>query len=1007
MRPEADLQADIKQLLTTANLNILDAQVAVMEQPLRDGTRRRIDIEIGHAVIEVKRDLRRPGVMQEAIGQLKGYVEAQTYRLGTRYVGILTDGAEWHLFHLAEGSLSEVARLSLNPSDPAVDQLLTWLEAILATREDIRPTPAEIKRRLGADSPAYKLDHASLLTLYETASNNSEIRLKKDLWAKLLRTALGSAFTDDDKLFVDHTLLVLTAEVIAHAVLGFDLTSAELSPQSLVRGESFSDSDILGVVEADFFDWVLEVPSGREFVSDLARRLSRFDWSDIEHDVLKVLYESVINQQTRKDLGEYYTPDWLAERMVSETIKDPLHQRVMDPSCGSGTFLFHAIKAYLRAADESGMSNGEALAKLPRHVIGVDVHPVSVTLARVTYLMAIGADRLSAEDREALAVPVYLGDSVQWEQNRGFISQGEVSIPTAGSDLAEGAESMLFGDDLVFPERVLADAQIFDRLVAEMADRAISYTGQGRYPSIRPVLTRLGIHPGDWPIVEATFATMCRLHADGRNHIWGYYVRNYIRPIWLARPENRVDVLIGNPPWLAYRFMTPAMQRRFTTLSKERKLVGKLGISGRDLSALFVTRAVELYLKVGGSFAFVMPRATLSRQGYEGFRTGAWMSPGHGSLKVSFDTAWDLEHISPNIFPVPSAVIRAVFSAESAKALSADVQYWEGRLPAADVRWITAESYITVSEGYVHQVTRAREAAGSPYRTRFRQGAVLIPRALLFCVEAPSKPLGAGSGRKAIRSRRTTQEKPPWSSVPDISANVESQFVHPVHLGETVAPFRALAPLRAVVPIRQNGLLEAEEIEEYPGLAKWWNRASEIWDQNKRRSDNSTFLERIDFHRQLSSQVPASPHRVVYTKAGNNLAAARIKDVRAIIDQKLYWGAVSSVDEAHYLVTLLNSDAVHKIASAMQSRGLFGGRDFDKYVWYAPIPLFDSSDQLHLRIAALGAEAETAAANLTLTPDLHFRKARETVLQELERLGIVSRMRVLVEELFARAGTLV
>jgi hypothetical protein len=69
------------------------------------------------------------------------------------------------------------------------------------------------------------------------------------------------------------------------------------------------------VVDHDFFDWVLEVLGGEGFIATLARRLARFDWSTVEHDVLKVLYESVISASTRKALGEYYTPDWLANAM--------------------------------------------------------------------------------------------------------------------------------------------------------------------------------------------------------------------------------------------------------------------------------------------------------------------------------------------------------------------------------------------------------------------------------------------------------------------------------------------------------------------------------------------------------------------------------------------------------------------------------------------------------------------------------------------------------------------
>ena len=79
--------------------------------------------------------------------------------------------------------------------------------------------------------------------------------------------------------------------------------------------------------------------------SAAARRVAGFDWSaGVEHDVLKVLYESIITADQRHALGEYYTPDWLARRAVQDLVDDPLSQRVHDPSCGSGTFVFHAVR---------------------------------------------------------------------------------------------------------------------------------------------------------------------------------------------------------------------------------------------------------------------------------------------------------------------------------------------------------------------------------------------------------------------------------------------------------------------------------------------------------------------------------------------------------------------------------------------------------------------------------------------------------------------------------------
>lgn len=105
------------------------------------------------------------------------------------------------------------------------------MESVLAIVPNIRPTPEQINARLGAESPAHKLDHATLAPLIVSAATKPEVQAERDLWAKLLRTAFGSGFDDDPDLFIDHTLLVLTAEAIEHGVDGFDLVTDNLTPQ--------------------------------------------------------------------------------------------------------------------------------------------------------------------------------------------------------------------------------------------------------------------------------------------------------------------------------------------------------------------------------------------------------------------------------------------------------------------------------------------------------------------------------------------------------------------------------------------------------------------------------------------------------------------------------------------------------------------------------------------------------------------------------------------------------
>jgi SAM-dependent methyltransferase len=973
-RTEANVQSDLHMLLAAAPLDLGEdkLQDIILESPA--GQRRRIDVETGFTVFEVKRDLRPGRVREDAVTQLTGYVAARAQAMQQRYVGVLTDGAEWHLYNLSGETLILVSSLEIDPRSPDVDGLLLWLEGVLATTGKIKPTPREITARLGANSPAHALDISDLTTLYRAHQNLPTVRLKRELWAKLLTTALGTAFSDDERLFIEHTLLVTTAEIIAHAVVGIDPADPSVSPAILVRGGLFTQAQITGVVDHDFFDWVAEVPGGQQWVRTLARRLARFAWGQVEHDVMKVLYESVISADERHRLGEYYTPDWLAEEIVSKVVHDPLTTRVLDPGCGSGTFLFHAVRHYLTAAEAAQTANADAVLGVTSHVTGVDVHPVAVTFARVTYLLAIGMGRLQAADRPPIAIPVYLGDSVQWGHGETLMHAEGLSIPTD-----EG--SRLWADDLRFPERLLDDAGRFDQLVSELADRAADRAPGAPVPSLGAVFRRYAVYPDDQAVISETFEVLCRLHDEGRNHIWGYYVRNLARPLWLAQPANRVDALIGNPPWLAYRYMPAAMQASFRELSDSRNLwAGSTVATHQDLSGLFVVRCIELYLRDGGRLGFVMPLAALSRRQFAGFRAGRYR------VNVAFGQPWDLHAVKPSFFPVPASVVFGQRAAASVP-LASPPEVWSGRLPVANASKAVAAEYITRADA----AAAPAAAALSPYAPRFAQGASVVPR-VLFMVEAgQASALGTGAGRKSVRSQRSATEKRPWRQLPALTGIVETAFIRSLYLGDNVLPFRLLPPRHAVIPWDGKMLLNGddERIDDYPGMADWWRHAEEIWNAH-RSSDRLTLLGQLDYRRKLSQQFPLAAHRVVYSKGGMYLAAARMSDPTAIIDHKLYWAAVSGLSEARYLTAILNSDVLTQLVRPLQARGEHNPRDFDKYIFRLPIPLYDSSADEHQQLVDLAEQAETAAAAVELPPGVSFQAQRRRIREALASDGVAA-----------------
>jgi len=920
------------------------------------------------------------------------YVRQRTDETGQRYVGVLTDGRSWILHRLLpDDTLTEVGERFVLASGSEFARLAAWLEAVLATTQQVTPTPRTIIGQLGAGAPGFELGLADLRELYAACKPIPGVALKRELWARLLFAALGTNFEASDDLFVTHTYLVLTAELLAHEVAGLPTTPPGGDIQALLEGHQFNLAGLHGVVEADFFDWPASHQDGGLVIRAIARRLARFDWAHVEHDVLKALYESVIDADTRRRLGEYYTPDWLAERMVASSVPDPLTQRVLDPACGSGTFLFWAIRRVLKAADAAGLGNHEALARVVANVHGIDLHPVAVTLARVTYLLAIGRDRL--RDRDALSVPVYLGDSIRWEQDTSLLQQGGITIQTS-------AELVLHAQELHFPEGILQDPARFDRLVAALADKAAPKRAvtDPKVPSIAGILVAHGVAAADRAAVELVFEKLWRLHRAGRDHVWGYYVRNLARPLSFTRPGHQANVLVGNPPWLAYRHMPSLLQERYQALAKPRRLwAGGKVATHQDLSDLFVARVVEQYLKPGGHFAFVMPFAVLSRRQYAGFRSGHWPS-GAGAHAVQFEAPEDFARVKPPLFPVPACVVSGTKRAPS-RTLPAAGSRWTGRVANHHQSWEqVVGSLVNVAEDVR---TAQDDMPGSPYKTRFTQGATFVPRVLVTVTREPPGPLGVAAGHVPVRSARSALEKPPWKDIETLGGVVEERFVRPMHLGSTIVAHRAREPEWAIVPWADGKLLDgtSEQLDEYPRLASWWRSAERLWNAHKGEVNRLALRDRLDFQGGLRKQFPIPPHRVLYTASGQHIAACRLADTSAVIEHSLYWSAVATAEEARYLTAILNSRALTDAVLPLQSRGQHNPRHFDTHIFALPFPTFKPGNALHAQLADLAERAEVVAAQVALDDGWQFQKARRITREALYADGVAGEIDEAVTDL--------
>jgi hypothetical protein len=953
------------------------------EMPLPE-VRGRLDALLGRTVLEFKRDLR--AEKRDAEEEFSRYLQDRETATGAHYVGIATDGADFIPYELRDGKLTELTRFTTSRDFPR--GLLIWLDTAVAVSAELPPDPDTVRRELGRDSLTYELAQDRLGVCWNEVYEHPEVALKRSLWANMLSMVYGSAI-DSNILFFQHTYLTIVAKTMATRVLDVPLPP----PHDLLAGQPFQDAGIGGAVESDFFDWILAATNGPDLVARIAQHASRFRLHDIQHDVLKVLYESLIDPSQRHELGEYYTPDWLAARMCKRVIDRPLEQRVLDPACGSGTFLFHAVRRVLEAADNIGMNNPDTLIRCCDKVLGVDVHPVACIIARVTYLLALGPERLGDTSRPGIEIPVYLGDSLQWN-TVGFLTAREVQIEIPD------------GPTLRFPIGVAADPAVFDRILRTMLQLSEVDSPPG---AMRSWLAREAIgDESERELLVVTYEAMYSLRKDGRNHIWGYVGRNLSRPVWLASQEQRARIILGNPPWLAYRHMSTAMRERFRTECGKRGLWqgGKVA-THQDLSGYFFARCAELYVNRDGVIAFVMPFAALDRRQFTGFRTGRFETRKGGVATEVFGTvrfleAWAFDETVQPLFPVPSCVIIA--TVDEPAALPESVTACHGILPRRDAT--VAEADVALRWDSTPWPPLAEPPNGSPhYRNLFRQGATILPRLLCIVELASAGRLGGDAAAPLLKSRRSRQENQPWRDLPDLRGRVEAEFLHPLYLGESIAPFRLLMSVTAVIPWsgENRRLLDADDARRlgYPNLARWLGEAEVSW--RKHGTGGMSLIERWDYQGGLRSQMPPPSVRVLYAASGTLPAAAVLRDAKSVVEHGLYWLAVEDESEALYLCAILNSETARSRVASRQAKGQWGARHFDKVMFDLPIPTFDEADALHVQLATAASYAERIAGEVA-TRGLYFVNARRQIRTALREDGIAGRIDALVGELLDRGA---
>jgi len=130
--------------------------------------------------------------------------------------------------------------------------------------------------------------------------------------------------------------------------------------------------DFEAVYEHDpIYDEIPLTKRASQEVREFLEELEDYELDRFEHDTIGHIYENIIPPMERHDLGQYYTPPEVVELITRLTIKNP-NDKVLDPGCGSGTFLVTAYNRLKKLKEQAGISatHKDILSQL----FGIDIN---------------------------------------------------------------------------------------------------------------------------------------------------------------------------------------------------------------------------------------------------------------------------------------------------------------------------------------------------------------------------------------------------------------------------------------------------------------------------------------------------------------------------------------------------------------------------------------------------------------------------------------------------------
>ncbi len=1007
-RNEADLVAATEKVLEKFAKNF-DVQLHLeRERTLING---RADAVYNRFVIEYEppRSLAKSNTHRNnkhAIDQVKQYIEGLE-RLDRhrkeRMAGVALDGAFFIFARYRDESWHIDEPLPVDAQSTE-----TFLRYLLSLSTELALTPENLVRDFGENSNTARHVVPILYASIKATDNKKALILFRQ-WQRQFREVTGydpeSTQLDQaglarlyavrdrhlelEKLFFAihtyyATFIKLLAVQVAHYYLmpkvGTGLATATSYSseklchylQDMEKGGLFVQLGIRNFLEGDFFGWYLDIwdetldTALRRLVADLANySLVTLDVDPEEtRDLLKHLYQNLMPKNLRHALGEYYTPDWLAERVLNQLGYDGNpSKRLLDPSCGSGTFPVLALKRARQYAQDKMLPPGQVLEQLLSNIVGFDLNPLAVISARTNYLLALGD--LLPHRRGDISIPVYLADSIL--------------TPSQGSDLfTRNAYSFTTAvGDFSIPKS-LVHARYIDQL-AGLLEESVSVRLEPHVFRLRLMDTFPLQSPDDDAEIEiavSLYTQILSLDEQGIDGVWARIIKNAFAPLF----QGRFDFIAGNPPWITWQNL-PADYRDASSYLWdyynlfETSVIMKRQMSARvqaDISVLLFYVCFDRYLKENGKLGFLITQSifqsVIAGRGFRRFEL-----PNRTKIAVlhvddftsmqPFEGATNLTAIvlaqanNQTKYPLPYTIWQKNLAgwqpsttAELEEVTSATKIIYADAMPISpdDVYspWLTGKKEV------LHAVKKV--IGSSPYHEVVRKGSDTRGANGIFWVQ-----IVAEEADEYIVSNLTEASR---GNVENIQAALEKDYVYPLLRGRDVQRWSCAPSSQILVPYSHNGSsIVTEEVlsVKYPKTYAYLKH----FERNLRnRPQFRNFDPRSGVFYMLYNvgSYVFSPYKVVWREQSSTFTAAVALPLSGkvqIPDHKLSVVPVKEELEAYYLCGLLNSSISQAIVKSYSL-----GTSIDTHVLnYINCPDYSAKEKIHKEIALLSQQAHAAS----------------------------------------------